>query len=170
MKFRGKAISGTSLIVMLGVVLTATTIVAAAMLLGSTTWTNTVPETGVTVTKTTATTGLALPDAPIKDQAYTFGLNVVSHVDTVTGYLLINITKTGIASADVELIFDANNDGLFTDDALDGAPTGDVITYTVVPAVDAKFEWSSISDITYNFQITYKTAGTYVVQASAYAE
>jgi hypothetical protein len=158
MKFKGKTVTGTSLLMVLGVICFATTLVAAAALMGTVSWTNSVSD-GATVTKIAPSTlGTALPEgATVKNVPYEFGVHVVGSA-TGTGTLYISIAKSGIVSSDVKLNITTDAGSTWTPIVADTGTTG-ILTYTVSASVDLT------ATTTFSMQVTYLTAGSYNVQA-----
>jgi hypothetical protein len=159
MNFKGKAITGTSLLTMLGVVCFATILVAAAVLLGSANWTNNAVS-GATVTKLDVAShgGDALIASPIVGKDYEFGIQVQGHADA-TGQLTINITKAGIAPENVILSY-YNVDHWTALTANTGTSGSLLYTYPTTTALTAS------SDVTYDFQINYVASGSYGIVAN----
>lgn len=166
MKINRKVISGSSILTILGVVCFATVMVAAAIMFSSAIWMNTVPSGAGAVAQSAAPTGTYLPDNPALNEPYTFRLTVTSNIDAATGSVVIEIARAAIIDTDVVLIYDENKDGSFDDAPLTSAPSEGTLTYTI--GADA-LNWKAGDEYNYDFQITYKAAGTYNVDAHATA-
>lgn len=166
MKYKGKAIAGSNLLTILGVVCFATIVVAAAITFTAVNWTNTVPSAPGAVTKGLTGDGTNLPDNPAISTAYTFRLNVTSNIDTTVGSVVITITDPTILAANVTLIYDADNNGLYAETALTPVVGSGVLTFTIGAGA---LVWTATQSYNYDFQITYNNAGSYAVSAYATA-
>lgn len=158
MKYKGKAISGTSLLTILGVVCFASVIVSAVLITSGT----------LTFAGTTVTTpgNIALTDSGSdttsvlagNSAVYNFNANVGQAVTGAT--ITVTIAKTGISLADItsaKLTYDVGS----ATDLSSLTDNGDTVTgtYTVgVQAVDATLPCI--------ITIVYAAAGTYVVSAA----
>ena len=155
MNIKGKKIGVAGTIFLL-VVLLPTIMVAAYVLMGETSWTNTVSD-GATVSKVAPVyDGIALPDNPTKGVTYEFGVQVAGQ-STGTGTLFLQISKAEIASSDVVLSY--TTDGTTWTPLSADTSTSGQLTYTCPTSVDLT------ATQTFSFQITYETSGVYNVLA-----
>lgn len=164
MKYKGKVVSGSSLLTILGVICFATVLVAGAIVFTSASWTNTVPSSAGSVAKPATGNGVDLPSNPAIGQAYTFRLTVTPNIDTSTGTVTVTITATGIVLGDVVLKYDSAHDGNYAT-TLTGSLVSTTITYTVTGS--GSIAWTHGTPVNYDFQITYNTANTYSCQGNA---
>jgi len=106
MKYKGKVISGSSILTILGVLCFATVIVSALLISNSLQWSNTTQDNALTLSKTAAVHDGGyelLPDNPIKGQTYSFGVHAVAGSADVPAWTLqISIAGTA-ADTDVTL-------------------------------------------------------------------
>ena len=103
MNYKGKAITGSTLLTILGVVCFATMIVAAATLLGTITiGSKTVNDTGLSPT-TVAFSTSADPDYlvttnPVKNTAYDFATQFTATGPDAAGWYKVTVSGTGVTS------------------------------------------------------------------------
>jgi hypothetical protein len=157
MKFHGKAISGTSLLTILGVLCFATVIVAAVSITSNTlTFANTSVSNPGTVTLTqTSTPGTIVLGNPA---VYGFNANVQNHLTGVV--VTVDIAKTGISTSDVTNATIRYDSGLTTNITFSAGATNHIIaTYNVADQV-------ADATIPCTVTITYAATGTYAVSVT----
>lgn len=157
MKFRGKAISGTSLLTILGVLCFATVIVSAVVITSNTL---SFPSTTVNSPGSIALTQTTAPGTIIlgNDAVYEFNANVQN---SLTGAVAtVDIQKSGIAPSDItSASFQYNSGSVVSITFTAGAADHITASYTIgSQAVDAT--------IPCIVTIHYATAGSYAVSVT----
>ncbi|MGD1061073.1 MAG: hypothetical protein ABR879_06415 [Methanomassiliicoccales archaeon] len=157
MKYKGKVVSGSSLLTILGVVCFATVVVSAVLITSNT----------LSFAPTNVTTGaITLTDSGSDTTAVLAGNNAAYHfnanvADALTGAVItVEIAKTGIALSDVTNATIRYN-GAVTPTALVFSLGTNVITATYTVGTQA-----ISATLPCTISVTYATAGSYTVSAT----
>jgi hypothetical protein len=157
MKFHGKAISGTSLLTIIGVLCFATVIVSAVVITSNTL---TFSDTVVNSPGSIALTETATPDTIVLGNAATYELSANVQNALTGAVAIVDIQKIGIATSDVtSATFQYNGGSVDSITFVDGPVNHITASYTI----GSQIVDSSIPCIV---TIHYATAGTYAVSVT----